>query len=1598
MIRLQHALKDGAAAYIVDNRERTREDYESVITILTTRYLNRSKIEDFLEFELLAIPSPTHNSSRSLLEFADRIDTFRSRFKHNNSEIPRTIVKKLFLKLDTKTREHATLRSSVKGYDLHNINDFLTFLYELALEMEQWQLSSDNVSQKPQVPNHPVSRPKGDIVRPPRIERPPASNVVLSCPFCSETHKASECPKFKSYSERIESLKSQRRCYRCFSPDHMITRCHRTFICGKCRRNHQTFMCSPPKGSSNSTPLGNIDSGVEPSSPALVFAITNNGQFDCQGETQDTTSQLPVKYCCFSANAEIPQSKVAPHPVHVFIDCGSDLNLIKKSTALLLNPRLKLNGNLNIGTLNGSIGSKTSRLTVLFTPGAQDSSNLPPIPSKPVEIVLNVVDDKFFDKLKGPKFSKSVDTLLGVQAMTKLNMTVTDSRSPSGYTLVKSSLGYFEAGAPLSYEPVHPSHTLQAHVLFLQNQSRPDPFESIQDFDLVRYSNWTDSMGITKEDSLSKRESDLKTLEFVLKNTTQDPQTGRYSVPLPFKHEKTPLVLPDYKKCRARLSGIIRQLQKDPKLLAHYHKNFVDQESNGIIEKCSVFEYTKGKTRYIPHLPVARPDHPTTPVRNVFDASSKDESDQSLNSMLNQGLTLLPDLPSTILSVRKSKYLAIADLEKAFLMLDIHPEYRDYVRFLWVKDPSRPPTQDNLQAYRFRRVTFGLVCSPALLGAVLHHHILKNSDILGQEMTESILKTLYVDNMFIQADNPDLVSDTCQKLKKIFSDSAMNLREFASNIPDFVDSFPPHDLASGVLQKILGMGWNTLTDQLSLTPKEPKKLEIKCDPLQFQMRNYDPNGLISPAILPIKRINQELSQIPNGWKSELSEEIKLRLQTIVDGWSVEKILVDRYFGPPPYSLHAFSDACSYGIGACIYISSVDQSFPPALVYAKANVKPSNITQSIPNLELLSTETAVLLMSNVSKTLYPHVEKHFVWSDSEIALKKIENRDNRERFVANRIKSIYSHVPDGTIFRHVPGEQNPADVASRGVPLNELRTLDIWWHGPSFLRDEAYKPSMAFVLKNSGATVDYEADCFHVSEEVSETQSLWQLFFSQFPQGCIEDFCKSHEFFVTLSSELNQLNGWLEKAIRLEQERSPPSSSQIKNWRLRKDSLNLWHIDGRIVNSNFGFRRKNPYFISQKSSLIPLVIRKLHECHGHMNSSSTLQILREYFWFPQSRKIITSLIIKACPNCALDRKTFTPPCYLPKLPETRTQFDFVFQDVGVDLIGPIATQEGPIHIILWTCLTSRGVFLDTLYPASAKSFLNCLDKLKAIYGLPSSILSDHASYFELARKAIMIAQNEGLVVEEFCQNQKIRWNFTVSRAPWQGGAYERLVALVKQLLTKKFIISRLKAKSELKTALPHIATVINCRPLTIVNSKSPIILTPMNMLCPLRQPLSLPRFELDEVYTPSPHDSPETLAQTFAKTQNFVAKVKAVWNDMYLETLITQKSKNSVVAPPEFVKGDLVVFSSDKPHGPKYEIARVDRVRSKDQVPVEVVLETDAKKTVSRHPRSVKMLFPVKKLSQKETKDVARPPETPSSGSNTPGPECHDSVKNSQELA
>ena len=54
------------------------------------------------------------------------------------------------------------------------------------------------------------------------------------------------------------------------------------------------------------------------------------------------------------------------------------------------------------------------------------------------------------------------------------------------------------------------------------------------------------------------------------------------------------------------------------------------------------------------------------------------------------------------------------------------------------------------------------------------------------------------------------------------------------------------------------------------------------------------------------------------------------------------------------------------------------------------------------------------------------------------------------FVQNRVVQINELTGDKP-WRHVAGKQNPADLLSRGVHLDVLKSCELWWRGPPFLQ-------------------------------------------------------------------------------------------------------------------------------------------------------------------------------------------------------------------------------------------------------------------------------------------------------------------------------------------------------------------------------------------------------------------------------------------------------------------------------------------------------------------------------------------------------------------
>ena len=107
---------------------------------------------------------------------------------------------------------------------------------------------------------------------------------------------------------------------------------------------------------------------------------------------------------------------------------------------------------------------------------------------------------------------------------------------------------------------------------------------------------------------------------------------------------------------------------------------FKELES-GIVEEEQQDQVLKPENvHYIPHRGVVRLDRDITKVRVVYDASSK-VFGPSLNDCLHVGPILNLLLLDILLRFRVHEATKTADIEKAFLNIEIDPEHRDFYDF-----------------------------------------------------------------------------------------------------------------------------------------------------------------------------------------------------------------------------------------------------------------------------------------------------------------------------------------------------------------------------------------------------------------------------------------------------------------------------------------------------------------------------------------------------------------------------------------------------------------------------------------------------------------------------------------------------------------------------------------------------------------------------------------------------------------------------------------------------------------------------------------------------------------------------------------------------
>ena len=676
------------------------------------------------------------------------------------------------------------------------------------------------------------------------------------------------------------------------------------------------------------------------------------------------------------------------------------------------------------------------------------------------------------------------------------------------------------------------------------------------------------------------------------------------------------------------------------------------------------------------------------------------------------------------------------------------------------------------------------------------------------------------------------------------------------------------------------------------------------------------------------------------------------------------------FGPITSSqIHVFCDASLTGYGVCAYLRlSNGDRFHSAFLMGKsrlASIKPT----TVPRLELTAATVAVRIGCVLQQELDMHVDSITYHTDSTTVLHYI--RSERKRFpvfVSNRVQLIHN-FSDITQWRYVNTVDNPADDASRGLDIHKLREQARWFHGPTFLckpeSEWPEQPDLTGKLNHDElsseehvvtmATNDTNYDDMKTTmTTLIDTYSSWyrlkkavsvfltvklillerisrkstdssespKMNYSPFTVDKLEEAEISlirYAQHQTFAREIELLSGkdTVPKRGRATKDPRIPRSSAV----YRLDPFldhNILRVGGRLARAQIPHETKHPMLLPGKSHITTLILRYVHHGLAHAGRNHVLAKLREKYWIVGANAAVRQLIRK-CVTCRRLRMP-TNTQIMADLPANRLTPAPVFTYTGVDFFGPYLVKEGRKELkrygVLFTCLVSRAVHIETAVSLETDSFMNALRRFTARRGPIRELRCDNGSNFVGADRELQRAINDmehNRIREQFLKHN-ITWKFNPPASSHMGGVWERQIRTVRKVLSQilREHSNRLDDES-LRTLLCEVEAIINSRPLTSVsgdpNDLSP--LTPNHILH--MKPTMLPppgKFEREDVY----------LRRRWRRVQYLANLFWSKWKKEYLLNLQQRPKWNK---PQRNIQvGDVVLLKDENLPRYNWSLARI----------------------------------------------------------------------------
>ncbi|XP_065087291.1 uncharacterized protein LOC135709030 [Ochlerotatus camptorhynchus] len=1183
-----------------------------------------------------------------------------------------------------------------------------------------------------------------------------------------------------SLQEKLNIINTKRLCFNCLQDGHYVGNCPCQTNCRMCQKRHHTWI---HPGYADSSPSSNVVqcSTSEPQfSTQANVTVANIDSSTMDSSTSAYVNEVQAVSSQISRNSNVFMLTVVlvivdvhgqEHLARALLDSASQPNLMTDRMAqMLMLKRKKVNVQLQ-GPGGISIRASDSVPTQIRSRKEDFTRDieflvLPRVTSAMPEQDVPIVDWKTPKDLflADPNFNKraDIDMIIGIQHFFSCFTTTARIQLAKDLPeLVDSVFGWIVAGSghliPTSPDSATCNFTAVCLVTLEESLER---FWKLEE--LPHSSDYS--------------EKERKCEEWY-KSTVSRDSSGRYQVRLPRHPEFNTMIGESKAAAIRRFRATEARLEREPDLKKEYHKFMEEYLSLGHMRLVPEDKIDDKNSYYLPHHPIVKESSTTTKVRVVFDGSAKTSTGFSLNDALLVGPVVQDELLAIILRFMTFSVAIVADVEKMYRQILLHLLDCPFQYILWRFSKSQP-----IQVYQLLTVTYGLAPSSFLATRTLLQ--LAEDEGPAYPLALPVLrKGFYVNDCVAGAQTIEEAIKLRKELDDLLRKGGFILRKWASNKLEVLrglsqDQIGTQSIVSFTPQeslKTLGIVWEPEADKLRFDSKvtHPDKPATKTSMLSSISQLFDPLGLAAPIVVRGKMLMQELWLLNCSCYQPVPDVLQFKWGEYFS--SLEKLTefrVDRYALLPhaKVQLHTFTDALEAAYGACIYARSVDSSgnVRVRLIASKTRVAPlKRIT--LPRLELCGALVGAQLYAYVSKALQIEISDSFFWCDSTVTLHWLRSPPNNwKTFIANRVSEIQT-LTHGFQWNHVAGSENPADLLSRGMDVDDFVVSSFWMHGPEWLFkakeywiNSALPPAPEHEMEHRKVVATITRTAQQINEVFDRYSAFYRLrritayclrFIENIRHKARTQPLVSTGHLPSPTLTIAQISSAEDLLVRLA--KADAFRAELKDVQKGKmiskhspicvlnpflDPQGTLRVGGRLRLSDQPFRTKHPALLPNSHPFTRMLIRTHHVNLLHGGGQLTLARIHEKYWPLHGRRTVRS-VLRQCIRCARVDPVQTQQ-QIGQLPVPRITPSRPFTVTGIDYAGPVYLRaphkrapSPKAYICVFICFSTKAVHLELVSDLTTAAFMATLRRFIARRGFPAHIHSDNGKNFEGAKNEL-----------------------------------------------------------------------------------------------------------------------------------------------------------------------------------------------------------------------------------------------------------------------